>query len=76
MIPTSRPSAFAFSSFSSLEALPITTAPARLASCTAAEPMPLLTELIITVSPAFSRARVNSMCHDVANATWSAAASS
>ena len=34
-----------------LEALPITDAPASCASCTAAEPMPLPTELIITVSP-------------------------
>ena len=47
-----------------------------LASWTAAEPMPLPTELIITVSPARSLPRVNSMCQDVPNATWSAAASS
>src|SRR3990172_5363583 len=73
-MPTSRPKAFARSSFSSLEALPITNAPASFASCTAAEPMPLPTELIITVSPGWSFARVKSMCHEVAKATWRPAA--
>ena len=76
LIPSSMPRSRARSSFSSLEALPITKAPAIRASCTAAEPMPLPTELIITVSPARRLPRVNSMCQEVANATWSAAASS
>ena len=48
----------------------------ELASWTAAEPMPLPTELTITVSPARSLPRVNSMCQEVANATCSAAAAS
>ena len=38
------------------------------ASCTAAEPMPLPTELTSTVSPASRPPRVKSMCHAVANA--------
>ena len=63
-------------SFSSELALPITNAPASCASWTAAEPMPLPTELISTVSPGCSRPRVNSMCHAVPKAIWSAAAAS
>ena len=58
----------ACSSFSCEEALPITNAPAIFASWTAAEPMPEPTELIITISPGWSRPRVKSMCQDVANA--------
>ena len=68
LIPTSRPSSFARSSFSSEPALPITNAPASFASCTAADPIPLPTELISTVSPGWSFARVKSMCQAVANA--------
>ena len=75
-MPTSRPNSFARASFSSELALPITNAPASFASCTAAEPMPLPTELISTVSPGWSFPRVKSMCHDVANAICVAAAAS
>ena len=50
LIPWSIPSSAARASFSSELALPITVAPARRASWTAAEPIPLPTELIITVS--------------------------
>ena len=67
------PSSRARASFSSELALPITVAPASRASWTAAEPMPLPTELIITVSPICSRPRVKSMCHAVPNAICSAA---
>ena len=45
------------------------------ASWTAAEPMPLPTELISTVSPGRSLPRVKSMCQAVAKAIWTAAAS-
>ena len=62
------PSSLARASFSSELALPITVAPASRASCTAAEPMPLPTELIITVSPSRRRPRVNSMCQAVPKA--------
>ena len=74
LIPTSSPSSFARSSFSSEPALPITNAPASFASCTAADPIPLPTELISTVSPGWSFARVKSMCQAVAKAIWVAAA--
>jgi hypothetical protein len=70
------PSSDARASFSSADAFPITVAPARLASWTAADPIPLPTELIRTVSPTASRPRVKSMCHAVPNAIWSAAAAS
>ena len=76
LIPWSIPSSAARASFSSELALPITVAPARRASWTAAEPIPLPTELIITVSVGASRPRVNSMCHAVPKAIWSAAAAS
>ena len=74
-MPTSRPSSFALASLSSRLELPITNAPASLATCTAAEPMPLPTELTSTVSPGRSRARVTSMCQAVPKAMWLAAAS-
>ena len=56
--------------------MPITNAPPSLASCTAAEPMPLPTELISTVSPARRPPRVNSMCHAVPKAISVATAAS
>jgi hypothetical protein len=46
-----------------------------LATWTAADPMPLPTELTSTVSPARSPARVISMCHAVPKAMLLAAAS-
>ena len=70
------PSSVARASFSSELALPITKAPASFASCTAAEPMPLPTELISTVSPTRSLPRVNSMCQAVPKAICVAAAAS
>ena len=76
LIPWSMPSSLAFASFSSELALPITVAPASWASWTAAEPIPLPTALIITVSPGCSRPRVKSMCQAVPKAIWSAAAAS
>ena len=76
LIPTSMPSSVARASFSSEPAFPITNAPASLASCTAAEPIPLPTELISTVSPGPSRPRVKSMCQAVPKAIWVAAAAS
>ena len=57
-------------------ALPITNAPASWASWTAAEPMPLPTELIRTRSAEPSRPRVKSMCQAVPKAIWVAAAAS
>ena len=45
LIPWSIPSSLARASFSSELALPITVAPVSRASCTAADPMPLPTEL-------------------------------
>ena len=74
-MPSCMPSSRAFASFSSVLALPITNAPARHASWTAAAPMPEPTELIITVSPSFSSPRVKSMWYEVAKAIWKAAAS-
>ena len=55
--------------------VPITNAPACFATCTAAEPIPLPTELTSTVSPARSFARVISMCQAVPKAMLLAAAS-
>ena len=74
-MPTSRPSPTARSSLSSRLELPITNAPAFFATCTAAEPMPLPTELISTVCPGRICARVTSMCQAVPNAMSAAAAS-
>ena len=56
--------------------MPITNAPASRASCTAAEPMPLDTELIRTLSPIRRPPRPNSMCQAVPKATCSAPACS
>ena len=62
-------------SLSSRLEVPITNAPACFAICTAAEPIPLPTELTSTVSPGRSFARVTSMCHAVPKAMLLAAAS-
>ena len=55
--------------------MPITNAPACLATWTAADPIPLPTELTSTVSPARTFARVTSMCQAVPKAMLAAAAS-
>ena len=69
------PSSPAFASLSSRLDVPMTKALESFATCTAADPMPLPTELTRTVSPGRSSARVTSMCQAVPKAMFAAAAS-